>query len=367
MEENIADLFCSLVEIPSPSGSELEVAEYISRYLKKNGIDSYLDNSGAHIRSNSGNLVAEVGGSGPTIMFVAHMDTVETGSVKIRPKIKNGTATSHGNTILGADNKAAVAALVSAIIDLKKDNSHSNIIAVFSAREESGIMGVKYLKLNKKVDYAFIIDGGSPAGTFITRALGQTPFKIIIKGREAHSAVNPEYGRNAIKSAGLIVASQKLGRFQDGSTVNINKIDGGGSTNIIPGQVIILGEVRAFSPEAMKKRFSELEAHSRKACKITGCKFNIIQEKKEGAPPFHIGNNKIAEIAKKATETAGFRFELKSENGTTEANWLKTRIENLIGMSRGGKNPHSKEESIKISEIIDTKKLILSISKLKIK
>ncbi|MHB1830793.1 MAG: M20/M25/M40 family metallo-hydrolase, partial [Candidatus Micrarchaeaceae archaeon] len=175
MPIDITSLFCKLVEIPSPSGSELNVAKFIAKYLKANGIGSYMDNAGVNTDSNSGNLVVRLSGTGQTLMFIAHIDTVETGKTKIKPKVRNGVIQSSGSSILGADNKSAVAALIAALIDLKKHTTHANIYAVFSIREENGIMGVSYLKPEKKIDHVFVIDGSAPVGKFITRALGQVP------------------------------------------------------------------------------------------------------------------------------------------------------------------------------------------------
>ncbi|MCL5413232.1 MAG: M20/M25/M40 family metallo-hydrolase, partial [Candidatus Marsarchaeota archaeon] len=138
MPKDISSLFCNLVKIPSPSGKELEVARFISNYLRKSGIYHYTDRVGKTIGSNSGNLIAELKGEGPTIMFIAHIDTVETGNTPIKPVISDGTITSDGNTILGVDNKAAVAALMEALAEIKRKKTRPNIIAVFSVREEDG-------------------------------------------------------------------------------------------------------------------------------------------------------------------------------------------------------------------------------------
>src|SRR3989338_6610407 len=91
MDQSIALLF-DLIKIPSPSGQELAIGTYIKTHLKSLGIISEFDQSGEKNDSNSGNLIAKVSGVPhlPTVLFVAHMDTVEVGDVSIEPQIHNG-------------------------------------------------------------------------------------------------------------------------------------------------------------------------------------------------------------------------------------------------------------------------------------
>jgi len=171
-QKAIVAIFCELVKIPSPSGNEQEVIRFIKHYLAKYGIKSYSDNVGRKIDSNSGNLIAKIGHKKPILLFVAHVDTVEDGKKKIRPIIQKNRITSDGKSILGSDDKAGVAALLEALKELRQERSPPTVIAVFAIREESGVMGVKLLKLKEKVDFAFDIDGSYSPGKFIHKALG---------------------------------------------------------------------------------------------------------------------------------------------------------------------------------------------------
>ncbi len=363
MSVNTASLFCNLVRMPSPSGKELNVAKFIKAYLKKSGMDSYFDGSGKKVNSSSGNLILELNGTGPTVMFVSHIDTVETGDSRITPIIKGGKIISGGDTILGVDNKAAVAALISALVELKKDRNHSNIVAVFSVREENGVMGIKYLKPRRHIDYAFIIDGSMPVGTFMTKALGQTPFEIELNGKQVHSAW-AEDGINAMKAAGIIISRKRLGRHHDGSYVNISGVKSDAQINIVPGRTSLLGEVRGFTDRSISMRFSEIEKASKEACRLTGSTYSIIKKRSEGAPPFNMRSNTgILDIAKKAANNSGVEFKTGEVKGTTEANMLSKSGYPVIIMSRGGSMPHSNSESIRIEELDKLKELIISISR----
>src|SRR4051794_34280149 len=111
MSASIVELFERLVAIPSPSGRERRVATFIRDWLSDRGVVAAFDSAGDRNGSDCGNLVAIVPGDEalPRLLFVAHMDTVESGETTISAVRSNGgIITSRGNTILGADNKSAV-------------------------------------------------------------------------------------------------------------------------------------------------------------------------------------------------------------------------------------------------------------------
>ena len=346
-----------LVSIPSPSGNELDVGHYIKERLAAEGIDAHFDDSGKNNDSNSGNLIATIDGSGHTLLFLAHMDTVEQG--KTTPIIEGDTIKTDGNSILGADNKASVAPLMHAIISAKKKGGNPKIIAAFTTREENGSMGAGFLDLKEHVDFVFVVDGSNKTGTFINKALGQMPFYVEITGKEVHAAKDPEKGANAIKAAGIMLTALDIGKKQDGSTLNIGTISGGTFVNVVPGKVVMKGEARAYEQNRINERLVEIENAASSACEKTGCTYSIRKIEEEGAPAFSIEpSNKIVELAKKASAATGVEFNLDSLNGTCEANVISGKFDNIICMSRGGNMPHSKNESITKQELKAAETLI---------
>ena len=132
-------LFLDLVRIPSPSGEEKSIGIFIQRYLDGIGIKSRFDNAGRKNNSNSGNLIAKIPGTTiTTILFVAHMDTVEKGDRLVKPKLMNEIIVSNGDTILGADNKASIACILSSITEILSLQKRPTVIFIFSTREEAG-------------------------------------------------------------------------------------------------------------------------------------------------------------------------------------------------------------------------------------
>ncbi|HEX4788858.1 MAG TPA: M20/M25/M40 family metallo-hydrolase, partial [Actinospica sp.] len=228
-DASIADLFLALVAVPSPSGHERTLGEQVRDWLADAGVAAEFDLAGTVNGSDAGNLIATIAGSpdAPGCLFVAHIDTVESGAPAVRPQLDaDGVIRSSGDTILGADNKSAVAAVMRlcAAVNRLPVARRPTVVAAFTCREESGRMGVSLLDLPVAVQCAFCVDGSKPVGTVITRALGQTVFSFAVHGRAAHAAADPEAGISAIRVASEIVAELPIGRLPGGGSASIAAI-----------------------------------------------------------------------------------------------------------------------------------------------
>ena len=361
----IVKLFCELVSIPSPSGHERNVGIAIQKRLKAMGIASHFDDSGKKNGSNSGNLIAKVKGTkDTTVMLVCHMDTVEDGSRRIITRVKKGVISSDGDTILGADNKASVACAIIALGEAMSLPVRPNVTCVFSTREESGIMGARCIDSRDKVDYAFIFDGEGPLGAFMESALGYLPFEIHLKGKAVHAAYNPGQGANAVKAAGIMISRLKLGKDANGGTLNVGLISGGTKVNVVPEDVSMSGEIRAFTNSEIERKVREVERLAKESCKLTGCKYELVLKRDNFSPPFSAKKGApIISVARKAAMAAKLPFELRSLRATSEVNSLSLKYGSVLGVYRGGSAPHSKSERIGIKELSDLKSLMLELIK----
>src|SRR4029450_7652721 len=107
---DVVALFTELAAIPSPPGSEREVADRVGSYLEGLGLEVTEDDAGPRIDSNAGNLLARLPPTAPNggtpIFLCAHLDTVQpTGPLE--PVVDDGVIRNAGGAILGAANKAA--------------------------------------------------------------------------------------------------------------------------------------------------------------------------------------------------------------------------------------------------------------------
>ena len=289
------------------------VGELIREWLAGRGVQAAFDDAGAVNGSDAGNLIATIPGApgSPTYLFVAHMDTVEPGTPAVTPHIgEDGVIRSDGETILGADNKAAVAAVmrVCAAAAALPKTQRPTVRAAFTCCEESGRMGAGLLapELLADVDCAFSVDGAKPVGTVITRALGQTSFAFVIHGRAAHAAANPEAGVNAIAVASAIVTALPLGRQPGGGSVNIAAIVGGSVierltsealgtdgveaaltsalTNSIPDRALVRGEVRGYSTEEIEETVGTIIDTITRICDARGARHDWIRDRSRVVP-----------------------------------------------------------------------------------
>jgi tripeptide aminopeptidase len=368
---DVERLFCELVAIPSPSGQERILAEAIRAWLATHGVDAELDAAGERNDSDAGNLIATIEGApaAPVLLFVAHMDTVETGAEAIAPvRGDDGIIRSAGETILGADNKAAVAAvmrLCARVAALPTDR-RPTILAAFTCREESGRMGISLLRASRPVDHAFCVDGSRPIGTVITRALGQATFTYEIAGRRAHAAAAPQDGIDAARVAAEFVAGLSLGRRPGGGSASVAAILAGAAlgrpgteaallaspTNSIADRALVRGEVRGFTVEEITGGIAEIEAVLADACQRHGARWSRLGDPERMVPPFPgaADSGALALVAAAAPGLPGVQFSREEAHASLEANYLAAWTD-VVAVASGGRDPHAVTESIGADEL----------------
>ena len=117
LTSRVVDLFLDLCAIPSPPGEERAVADRVTRELGAIGLEWDEDDSGPAIGSTAGNVLCRLPGrseEGTPIFLCAHFDTVPLAG-DLEPVVdEHGVVRNAGGTILGADNKSALAVMVEA-------------------------------------------------------------------------------------------------------------------------------------------------------------------------------------------------------------------------------------------------------------
>ena len=399
-EASVADLFLELVAVPSPSGRERVVAELIRAWLSQHGVTAEFDDAGTTNGSDAGNLVATVPGApgAPAFLFVAHMDTVESGMQAVSARLGgDGVIRSDGETILGADNKAAVAAvmrLCAVVADLPAIG-RPTVHAAFTCREENGRMGASLLDraLLSRVDCAFCVDGARPIGTVITRALGQTVFSFTIHGRTAHAAANPDAGVDAIGVAAEIIAALPLGRQSGGGSAGIAAIVGGAvidrlsppalkalgvaddaggaisvdaalkaaATNSVPDLALVRGEVRGYSVDEIEATVQTIVDTVQRVCEQHGATYDWVRDRGRIVPPFPAPGPRALELIGRAIAAVpGIRLVPEERQATLEANYLAADTD-VVAVASGGRDPHQRSESIPAAELERLEALLLAI------
>src|SRR5947199_2980986 len=247
MAAEVVDLFTELAALPSPPGEERAVADVVIGYLRDLGLSVDEDDAGPKVGSNIGNLFCrlEATDGGNPIFLCAHLDTVPPEG-PIEPVIEDGVVRNAGGTILGADNKSAVAAMLEGARRLLTENRpHAGIELLFTPKEEVGLRGAAafdHQRLRARVGYVY--DQAGPIGEVIVGAPYQCKIDATFHGRAAHSGMYPEDGRSAIGAAARAIADLRLGRLDEETTANVGEIRGGRARNIVPEQCSFMAEAR---------------------------------------------------------------------------------------------------------------------------
>lgn len=340
--KKIVDTFIKLVQIDSPSGEEQDMAEYLTNWLTKVGYGVKVD--------KVGNILAFLNSSEPKLLLCAHMDTVMPGK-GIKPVIKNGVIKSDGNTILGADNKASISAIICAVENfLSIHGSPPNIEILFSVKEETG-GGLEYFPFKwVKSEYGVVFDHAKPLGIITTAAPYIYNFKIRFKGKPAHSS-KPEKGVNALNVAVKYLKTQPIGAFDDHkTTINIGKISGGVGINVVPEDVVIEGEVRSTVKKRFDYHLKQVKSLASKTAVGTGAKIYYSQDgycagysyKKND--PFM---KRIERILRELNLKVGYDV----STGVSDVNTLIEGGVKAICLSDGIKDPHTKKENVSINNL----------------
>src|SRR5437870_739090 len=129
-------LYRTLVEIirlPSTSGHEEQVRDYLATRLAELGLTTQID--------ATGNLIGMLAGDGEPLLLNAHMDRVPPG-LGHEPVLRDGILYSDGTTNLGADDTAGIAIILEVLTRLVEQQlPHPPLVVVFTVQEEGGTRG----------------------------------------------------------------------------------------------------------------------------------------------------------------------------------------------------------------------------------
>jgi len=353
--------FKQLVRIDSISLREGKVIDYLEKRLKSLGIKSR--RIGKVIRGETGNLAAFLPGEklhSPCILLNAHVDTVAPGR-NIKPVEKNGFITSNGETILGADNKAGVAAILEIIETLKeKKLDHPPLRVIFTVGEEIGLVGAKALPREEmRADFALVLDGGD-INIVVNKAPSQYNLAAVVIGKAAHAGIHPEEGINAIKTASEAIARMRLGRIDKETTANIGIISGGKATNIIPEEVEVKGEARSHNRKKLEKQIKHMKSRLAQSCARHGAGLKLDITKTYKA--FDIDpDSPLLALTVSAMKEMGINPLIMPTGGGSDANVFNEKGIPAIILGVGADHVHTKNERLNRVEFIKGTEMVLNI------
>ena len=346
------DRFVRLCELASPTGSERGVADAVLAELRELGAEVTEDSAAGPARAGAGNVIARIPGERDAwVMFAAHLDTVpHEGSVDV--VLDQGVYRSAGDTILGADNKAAVTVLAELAARHSVATPPIGLELVFTVAEEDGLRGAKELDLHAlRSPFGFVLDHASPIGEVITAAPTYKRLTAEFEGTEAHSGIRPEDGRSAIAAAANAISRMELGRLDDETTANVGVITGGTASNVVAGHCRVDGEARSLDDERASKTIGEMVDACTWAASEHECDVDVeVTEMFQG---YRLPSKaQSVAIARTALERRGVEPRETATGGGSDANAFNAAGFETVLLANGTEANHTPEERVAAERIV---------------
>lgn len=336
--------FLELVQINSVSGDEERIGLLLETRLLSFGLSTSWD--------SGGNLYGYLPGEGETILLSAHMDTVPL-AFDVEPLVEDGRVHTGGKTALGADDKAAVAAILTVLETIHKENSpHPNLVILFSVREELGLQGIAEVDVNKlsNVDHGYVFDAQGPVGTFITAAPGSIKLDVTFLGKGAHAGFSPETGISAIQMGSDAIAAMRLLRIDEETTANVGSFLAPGSRNIVCDKATLSLEARSLDQTKLHRQIEHMKTCLQDAAAKHGGQVVIEEELLYEA--YKLDTSSVAFTAlKDACSALGLPYNERPTLGGSDANVLNAKGIPTIVCTSGYEAPHTTAESIDLDQL----------------
>lgn len=268
----ITDIGRQLVSIPSVSGDEFEVMQFVKRWLDQRGI-SYIETANDPKRPN---IIATIGNpkAGPLVAMNGHLDVVpvsDESSWKTDPF--EGVLSEDGSTIFGrgaADMKTSVGVMLS-MLDMFKDAPLKGALSahIVSDEERGATFGTQHVVAEieagniPRPNYSIVGEGSDFKIRIAER--GGLAVRVHLKGRASHTSVARVLGKNAIQKAAkaILALEHHLDTFhpQVGHPVmSVNGIQGGIAHNVVPGEATIDIDRRTVPGETVDSVIADIRA-----------------------------------------------------------------------------------------------------------
>jgi tripeptide aminopeptidase len=352
-QPDVALLFTELAAISSPPGEERPVADRVLRYLRDLGLVPTEDDTGPQIGSTMGNVLAQVDATtgGTPIFFCAHLDTVPP-QTAIEPVVSDGVVRNAAGTILGADNKAAVAVMLEATRRLLVEGRpHAGVELLFTAKEEVGLLGAAAFEVDRlTARVGFVYDQAAPIGEIILGSPHAHSMEVRFHGRAAHAGMYPEEGRSAIAAAAKAIADFRLGRIDDETSANVGVIEGGTAGNVVPEWCSFLAEARSHDERKLADVVREMMETIAFAATVAECDVETEVHKSYSGYRFRRDDPAIR-LAAQALETCGYTPTLELSGGAADANVFNERGLQCVNLANGMANIHTPDEEIAVADL----------------
>jgi tripeptide aminopeptidase len=266
--------------------------------------------------------------------------------------LDDGVVRNAGGTILGADNKSAVVAMLEGTRRvLAQNRRHAGIELVFTPKEEVGLIGAAAFDHDRlHADVGYVYDQAAPIGEIILGAPWSQAMEVRFHGRAAHSGMFPEEGRSAIQAAAKAIADLRLGRVDEETTANVGVISGGTGGNIVPEWCTFLAEARSQDEARLGELVQEMLDIFAFAATATDCEVETSVHKSYRGYRFKRDDD-VVQLAARALGCAGHEVSYALSGGAADANVFNERGRRCVNLANGMTDIHTPDERIAVDDL----------------
>ncbi len=263
----------------------------------------------------------------------------------------DGVFRSRGETILGADNKAAVAVFMELVARHAEQPPPVGIELLLTVAEEQGLRGAKAFDASAlRSDVGFVLDHAGPVGELIVQTPTQQKIRADFAGVEAHAGIAPEDGSNAIAAAAAAISRMELGRLDEGTTANVGLITGGTSGNVVPGRCAVVAETRSLDPDRAAAVAGEMTEACAWGASEHGCDVDVRVEELFRGYQLPADSAALA-LAETGLRGAGLEPERVAIGGGSDANALRLDGFDCVLLSNGTDSVHTADECVPVRNL----------------
>jgi acetylornithine deacetylase/succinyl-diaminopimelate desuccinylase family protein len=372
-ERAVIEIASDLIAIPSPSGEEFKVMEFVAGWCAARGLDAQI----VAKDPNRPNVLISAGDpdAGPTIVMNGHLDTVPVSDAAawktdpFDPKVSEDRQQLYGR---GASDMKSATGVMLYLMGLFKDAPLKGRLQahIVSDEELSGRFGTIHLldqvKTGRlpKPDYCLI---GEKSDLRVRNAeRGILAFKVTFYGRASHTATARATGINAIALAakGVLALEKDIDKFHPAvgkPVISVNTINAGIAHNVVPGECVISVDRRLIPGETRESALAEARAA---LDEIAASDPNFRYELAEDEEHFIEANITEADspIVQALQESVRMVTGKEPEYfvawaGATDGRFYRQMGIDTVGYGPGGENAHGANEAVYIPDLITMTKV----------
>ena len=349
--------FLRYVQCDSESRQEQGFCQLLEEELQGLGLEVWRDEIGPAIGSNGWNIGARFRGEGSALLLCCHLDTISPGR-GIKPCMEGGVILSDGSTILAADDKAGIAAIMEALeTAAASPRPHRTVEILFTICEEIGLLGSKNADYSRFTAKEALVLDSSMAGCVVNKAPAHGVMHFSIKGKSSHAGIAPQKGVHALKAAAEAIYNIPCGQADENTRVNVANFLSPGKANVIPEEAAFDAEVRCFEDAMLQVHMDAISSAVADACRHYGAAY--CEERTIHNCALHVPDDSpLLQRVLEVSERIGRPVKAAPTYGGSDASNLAGQGIQAVNICTGMQNVHSVRESIAVQDMAATSRFV---------